>query len=111
MTVRVNFNNGDHLITRFNGTIEQAENYYVGNVFNIGSVQDDMQKAVSVRQIYTEGDKITHENGSVYLVEKVYQITEDYMRKYDLYYKNRVKLVKLSGEGIDSMDFAVTENN
>lgn len=47
--------------------------------------------------------------GSLYLVEKVYQITEEYMKKHNLYYKDRVTLKKLFGEnGPAVMDFAIT---
>jgi hypothetical protein len=57
---------------------------------------------------YIKGEKI-NQFDSVYLVENVYQISDEYMKKHDLYYKNRVTLRKLSGEnGLDRMDFAIT---
>ena len=43
-TVRVTFSNGDTITTGINGTLAEIERYYsVGNVFNIGCVDDNMQ--------------------------------------------------------------------
>lgn len=57
---------------------------------------------------YIQGEKVTLFD-STYYVEKVYQLTADYMKLHDLYYRNRVTLRKISGEnGLDTMDFAIT---
>ena len=47
-TVKVIFKNGDSLTTRINGTIEDIENYYLGNFFNIGAGEDNMQEAIAI---------------------------------------------------------------
>jgi len=54
--IKVYFDNKDSLSTRINATFEEAEKYYVGNVFNIGSVSDKMVKCNKIELI--EGDKI-----------------------------------------------------
>jgi len=54
-----------------------------------------------------EGDLVTR-GESVYLVEKIYQISDEYMKQHDLYHKTRVTLTKISGDGVDRMDFALT---
>jgi len=41
-TVRVDFNNGDHLVTSINGTEQSIREYYIGNQFNIGTGGDDL---------------------------------------------------------------------
>ena len=46
--VKVTFENGDTISTRMNGTKEEITAYYVGNKFNLGSVEDNMQAAVNV---------------------------------------------------------------
>ncbi|UKI53164.1 MAG: hypothetical protein L6V86_08755 [Treponema sp.] len=47
-TVRVFFKNGDFLITRINGTKEQIEQYYLNKTFNIGTVNDNVQKCIKI---------------------------------------------------------------
>lgn len=47
---RIGFENGDSLETGFNGTLEEAKAYYLGRVFNLGAVDDDMQRCNSVEQ-------------------------------------------------------------
>lgn len=52
-TVKINLENGDHIITRINCTPEEACNYYrIGSYINIGTVTDDMQKIKSLEFIY-----------------------------------------------------------
>lgn len=50
---RIGFENGDTLETGFNGTLEEAKAYYLGRVFNLGAVDDDMQRCNSVEQLPT----------------------------------------------------------
>ena len=50
---RIGFENGDSLETGFNGTLEEAKAYYLGRVFNLGAVDDDMQRCNSVEQFPT----------------------------------------------------------
>lgn len=51
MTIKVNYSNGDSITTRFSGTVQEAIDYYVGKVFNIGVVSDDLQKCNSIEII------------------------------------------------------------
>lgn len=45
---KVTFENGLNYITSINGTKKEIEDYYLGNVFNVGQGEnDDMQKCVS----------------------------------------------------------------
>jgi len=48
ITVTCTYADGDTITTRFNGTPEQAHAYFVGQTFNIGSVDDNMQQCVSI---------------------------------------------------------------
>lgn len=50
---KITFLNGDHFITSFNGNYSDAVQYYLGNLFNIGSVEDNMQKCIKVKQVFT----------------------------------------------------------
>lgn len=50
-TFQVTFNDGDSLVTGFNGTLEDAKAYYVGNWFNLGSVEDRMVKGLTVEEV------------------------------------------------------------
>lgn len=49
--VKCYFKNGDVIISKINGTIQDAEKYYVGNVFNIGSVVDNLQKCIKIEAL------------------------------------------------------------
>jgi len=52
-TVEVIFSNGDKITTGINGTDNEIRNYYkMGNSFNLGSVEDNIQKVISLRFIY-----------------------------------------------------------
>ena len=46
--VKCFYENGDVVLTNFNGTIQEAKKYYVENVFNIGSVADNLQKCIKI---------------------------------------------------------------
>lgn len=41
-SLKVNFDNGDHLFTRMNGTREEIISSYMGNIFNIGAGANDL---------------------------------------------------------------------
>lgn len=62
---RIGFENGDSLETGFNGTLEEAKAYYLGHVFNLGAVDDDMQRCNSVEQLPT---KVEHSGSSLYIM-------------------------------------------
>ena len=46
--IKVVLENGESFYTKVSGTKEDIEKYYVGSVFNVGVVNDDMQKCVRV---------------------------------------------------------------
>lgn len=46
--VKITYANGDTMITPINGNIEKIKNFYFGNIFNIGVVEDNFQKVVKV---------------------------------------------------------------
>lgn len=50
-TFKITFDNGDSLVTRLNGTFEDACQYYIGSMFNLGVVDDDMHRCVKVEEI------------------------------------------------------------
>lgn len=49
--IEVKYQDGDTSVTRFNGTFEEAKAYYVGRVFNIGTVSDNLQRCTGIRLI------------------------------------------------------------
>ena len=46
--IKVILENGDFFYTKVSGTKEDIEKYYIGSVFNVGIVVDNMQKCVKV---------------------------------------------------------------
>lgn len=55
LTLKINYENGDHSHTRINATPEEAKAYYIGKIFNIGIVSDNLQKCTSIEIL--EDDK------------------------------------------------------
>ena len=52
-TFKVSFSNGDELTTGFNGTIQEAKQYYVNKFFNMGNGEADlMVKGTKVKQVF-----------------------------------------------------------
>ncbi len=51
ITVKCTYSNGDTITTGINGTLETAKDYFLGNWFNIGSVEDNMQQCVNVELV------------------------------------------------------------
>lgn len=56
-TVKATFDNGDVIITLFNAEVgrEEMARYYLGQRFNIGSVNDSLHKCVKVEFQNKEG--------------------------------------------------------
>ena len=48
LTLKINYENGDSRHTRINATPEEARSYYIGKIFNIGIVSDNLQKCTSI---------------------------------------------------------------
>jgi hypothetical protein len=51
ITVKCTYANGDTVMTRINCTLREAEQYFLGRVFNLGSVGDNMQKCTKVEEV------------------------------------------------------------
>lgn len=54
ITIKVTMEDGNTFTTPINCTFEEAKSYYVGNYFNMGTVDDYMVKAVKVELINKE---------------------------------------------------------
>lgn len=48
---KVIYSNGDHEIVSINLSYEDAKRYYLGHVFNIGTVDDHLVKCVKIEPI------------------------------------------------------------
>ena len=55
---KITFNDGDHLITSMNATLEEAKEYYIGQSLNFGDndthPKDLMKVAVKVEELKTD---------------------------------------------------------
>lgn len=49
--LKLTFENTDQILTRFNGTFEEAKTYYLNHIFNLGVESDLLVKAVKVELI------------------------------------------------------------
>lgn len=52
--VKVYYENGDSINTWINLNAAEAKQYYLGNVFNIGSVTDNLQRCINVEVLQEE---------------------------------------------------------
>ena len=50
MLIKCTYANGDEILTRFNGTLQEAKTYFLNQVFNIGADRDNLQKCVKVEE-------------------------------------------------------------
>lgn len=48
---KIIFEDGDYMLTRFNGTADEAKAYYLGRVFNLGTERDRLVRCVAVEQL------------------------------------------------------------
>lgn len=64
-TFKITFEDGNTITTDFNGTLEDAEGYYLNNYFNFGDTdehpKDNLQKGVSVEQVGEDPDARVNE--------------------------------------------------
>ncbi len=51
MIIKCTYANGDEVITRFNGTFEEAQMYYLNELFNLGATNDNMQKCIDIKEV------------------------------------------------------------
>ncbi len=49
---QITFANGDIITTQINGDYQDAIKYYLGNLFNIGLVEDNIQKCTKVERLF-----------------------------------------------------------
>lgn len=45
---KITFSDGDSLVTSMNSTLEEAKDYYLGKVFNLGIETDRLVRCISV---------------------------------------------------------------
>lgn len=51
LKLKVIFDDGDYLITKFNLSLEEAKNYYIGNRFNLGIAEDNFKKCIDIIEL------------------------------------------------------------
>ena len=51
INIKCYYKNGDTVITKVNGTIEEAKQYFLNQYFNIGNTEDNIQKCIKVEEI------------------------------------------------------------
>lgn len=51
LKVKCTYSNGDTVNTRINGTMETAKEYFLGNTFNIGTAEDNLQQCIKVEKV------------------------------------------------------------
>lgn len=51
ISIKCTYSNGEVIKTSVNGTIEEAQEYFLNQVFNIGHIEDNLQQCVKVEQI------------------------------------------------------------
>jgi hypothetical protein len=54
LSLKINYANGDYGYSRINATLEEAREYYEGQLFNLGPVLDNMQQCTSIEILKEE---------------------------------------------------------
>lgn len=54
ITVKCSYENGDTVTTSIFGTFKEVERYFVGNEFNLGVVEDNIQRCTGI-ELISEG--------------------------------------------------------
>lgn len=92
-TIKVNYDNGDYIITRINATISEIIKWY-----NLGTpvvVSEDFETGKEYRATARSIEFLDHNNSRNYWsgkrqeLKRVYSISEKFMKRYDLYHKFR----------------------
>lgn len=58
LCMEVYYQNGESVVTKFNGSIKEAEDYYLGKTFNIGSDSDNLQVCTGIRFLNSGGQDL-----------------------------------------------------
>lgn len=51
MIIKCIYADGNEVITRFNGTLEEARAYYLDKLFNLGITSDNLQKCIDIKEV------------------------------------------------------------
>ena len=87
MTIKVHFDNGDNLITRFNGNVKDAVKYYIDSTFNLGTYRDRLTTARAIEFLC---GGILERRGMMYRrLKRVYSVSPAYMQRHELTCKIR----------------------
>jgi hypothetical protein len=78
IVVKCFYEDGDTAITKINCSFEEAKSYFVGKVFNTGSVSDNMVKCVGIDDI-TISESLTI--GQVFTAKG--KLNNTYLYRYD----------------------------
>ena len=46
--MKITYENNDTVTTPINGNVEEIKNFYSRNIFNIGAIEDNLQKVLKV---------------------------------------------------------------
>ncbi len=57
LEVKVFLDNGNEILTRINCSEQEAKDYYIGKIFNVGTKSDRMAKCVRVEVKYDTIDR------------------------------------------------------
>lgn len=49
--IKCTYTNGNSIITRINLSFNEAKDYFLGSIFNIGTFKDDLQACVKVESV------------------------------------------------------------
>lgn len=58
ITVKCTYANRDSVTTGFNGTFHDAERYFMNQVFNLGTVEDNMQECIKIEPVRKTWDEL-----------------------------------------------------
>ena len=89
--IRVHFDNGDHIDTRINGSVDTIVNYYLDHFFPF-LTESGKETTAKARCVEFLDDLIVHMCGKDFRLVRIYSLKDSYLKKNELLSKFRVTL-------------------
>lgn len=92
-TIKINFDDGDYIITRINATVSEIVNYYLDRI-RITENADGTENITRARSIefLDHNNARNYWNGKRQELKRIYSISEDFMKRHELTRKFRFTL-------------------
>ena len=97
-TIKINFDDGDYIITRINATITEIVNYYLDRI-RVTENADGTENITRARSIeFLDHNRRRNRQGRIEELKRIYSISEEYKNRYGLISKFRYTLYEYEAD-------------